>query len=180
MRTKHVVACLLLIVSLVVSLGLAGSLTESKSSAVHSDIRPVSFTNSTIELGDIRVHALELTRSRSAWKDHVVTSVLFMVEDLGDDDIESHTNQTLNFSDGEGNRISIPVGGCPKSGTISTPFDNFVSPWHIEIPNPANNSRTRIVRHWMCHEIPSNARKLDVSFGRTGQLVDFTFGLERK
>lgn len=134
-----------------------------------------NISTATMESERLRVHVLELTRSISPSSDHGVTSVLFMVEHLGTDAINSTDIGSLNFSNQDGDRMAMPASECPKSGVTNYQYGRFSPPWHINMPEPADRNRTKIVRFWMCNEIPSKAATLDVQFGRNGKSEKFSF-----
>ncbi len=127
-----------------------------------------------METERIRVHLLEVAQAISP-KGGPLTSFLFMVEHLGDDEIEVVGMTTLNFLDADGKIIPFKAGEAVSSGTANHDFRSFSNPWPVDMPEPRDPKRTKIARHWLSGGVPAQAKSILVPFARNKVSEDFRF-----
>jgi hypothetical protein len=138
--------------------------------------------NPVEETDSVRVHCLELSRIASQTSTRTTWSVLFMIEYLGEEPIESLATSSVEFLDEQGKVIALEAGGdssSPQSGGSIIALEQFMSVWPVDMPKPVVGKRTYISRNWFCHPIPPETSALRLHFGKGDSPDSISFRLSR-
>ena len=127
--------------------------------------KPLQFGSHKITLNDVRVTLIESANINSS-QNIQTTSLLFMVEHLGEKEIKK-SSSSINFLDLNGE--TIPRKGSEdeelvKSGTAFHSYSKYKSPWQTKLPKAENQKQTYIVHEWFRTPPPSNAKFLAVTY----------------
>ena len=128
----------------------------------------------------IVVTLIEESVSRSPDGKYTVTSFLFMVENRNENPGMRTNGSPLRIFSPEGELHRNANNGVPKTGSGTIRYNKQDLPAFTELPEPADESKTYLYRHWIQAELPRNVIAVEAAFGQDGKTNSYRFPIRRR
>ncbi len=159
---------------------IIGTLGIEDSGFDSNDVRNIKDAFPVVEHDGIRVTFLEFSESQTPDGGHVGTSVLFMVENRNAIAGTHSHSSPLRFYSGEKLLYRNVSEDSPRTGCTIQKFEKRHQMFFPNFPQPHDETKTILVRHWVADRLPDDLTAVEAGFGQDGKNHTFRFNVKRR